>query len=79
MAKKKSIKKTRTVKEVFTVEGFMNLEKLQGFCVDLDDAGLKDISKDFLELNGKFGKITLTISEDEDLTEVGFEDKEIEE
>ena len=81
MAKKKqSVVKKRITKELMTIEGFLNLANLVGFCVDTEEDGLKNVSNDWKELDGQFVKITISSSNEEDLTDTGFtKEEEIEE
>lgn len=76
MAKNKSITKKRVITDSITIEGFLSLDNLQGFCVDTEDNGLKDVSNDIKELNGELVKITINSVNKEDLTDVGFSNEE---
>lgn len=73
MAKKKqSVVKKRIVKDSMNIEGFLRLDNLVGFCVDTEEDGLKDVSNDMKELEGQFVKISIIVTNEEDLTDTGF-------
>lgn len=72
MAKKKAIVKKRVTTDTFTAEGFLRPENLVGLCIDTEEDGLKDISNDLKEFNGELIKVTITLKQEEDLTDIGF-------
>lgn len=73
---KKVIVKKRVTTDTFSIEGFLKPEKLVGFCVDVEEEGLKDFSKDIKEFTGKLIKITITAKDEKDLLETGFVEEE---
>lgn len=72
MAKKKAITKKRVTTDTFVAEGFLRPEQLAGLCIDTEEDGLKDISNDLKEFSGELIKISITLKNEEDLTDVGF-------
>lgn len=60
MAKKKqSIVKKRIIRDILNIEGFLNLEKLEGFSIDTEEDGLKNVTSDLKELDGQYVKIII--------------------
>lgn len=73
MAKKKqSIVKKRIIRDILNIEGFLNLEKLEGFSIDTEEDGLKNVTSDLKELDGQYVKINISVVNEEDLSDIGF-------
>lgn len=70
--KKQSIVKKRITRDILNVEGFLSLDKLEGFCVNFEEDGLKDVTSDLKELNGQYVKINISVVNEEDLSSIGF-------
>lgn len=66
MGKKKiSEKKTTTTK--LSIECFLSLDELQGFLVEIEEEGEKDITEKLKSYNGQYGTLTWTVKEEEEL------------
>lgn len=63
--KKISEKKTTTTK--LSIEGFLNLDELQGFTMEIEEEGEKDITEKLKTYNGQYGTLTFTVKEEEDI------------
>lgn len=63
--KKISEKKITTTK--LSIEGFLNLDELQGFTMEIEEEGEKDITEKLKTYNGQYGTLTFTVKEEEDI------------
>lgn len=66
MAKKPiSEKKVTTTK--LSLEGTLNLDELQGFTMEFEEEGEKDVVEKLKKYNGQYGTLTFTVKEEEDI------------
>lgn len=66
MAKKPiSEKKVTTTK--LSLEGTLNLDELQGFKMEFEEEGEKDVVEKLKKYNGQYGTLTFTVRVDEDI------------
>lgn len=68
MAKKKISEKITTTTK-FQLEGTLNLDDMQGFLVDIEDEGEVDITQRLSRYNGRFGVLTFTVKEEQEIEE----------
>lgn len=66
MAKKPiSEKKVTTTK--LSLEGTLNLDELQGFVMEFEEEGEKNVVEKLKKYNGQFGTLTFTVKQEEDI------------
>jgi hypothetical protein len=66
MAKKPiSEKKVTTTK--LSLEGTLNLDELQGFVMEFEEEGEKNVVEKLKKYNGQYGTLTFTVKEEEDI------------
>ena len=66
MAKKPiSEKKVTTTK--LSLEGTLNLDELQGFVIEFEEEGEKNVVEKLKKYNGQFGTLTFTVKQEEDI------------
>lgn len=66
MAKKPiSEKKVTTTK--LSLEGTLNLDELQGFTMEFEEEGEKNVVEKLKKYNGQYGTLTFTVKEEEDI------------
>ena len=68
MAKSK-INETKNIITKLSLEGFLNIDNLEGFNMEFEDEGEKSIVDMLKKYNGKYGTLTFTIKQQEDLSE----------
>lgn len=62
---KKSINNKKVITEKLDITGTLNLDELQGFVVELEDEGEKDIVELLKSYNGKLGTLSFTVKTEE--------------
>lgn len=67
---KKSINNKKVITEKLDITGTLNLDELQGFVVELEDEGEKDIVELLKSYNGKLGTLSFTVKTEELIEEV---------
>lgn len=67
MAAKKKISEKKTTTTKLSIEGFLNLDELQGFTMEIEEEGEKDITEKLKTYNGQYGTLTFTVKEEEDI------------
>lgn len=67
MRNKISEKKVITTK--LSLEGFLNLDEMQGFQMEFEDEGQKDVTEKLKKYNGQYGTLTFTVKEEEEIEE----------
>lgn len=67
MAAKKKISEKKTTTTKLSIEGFLNLDELQGFTMETEEEGEKDITEKLKTYNGQYGTLTFTVKEEEDI------------
>jgi hypothetical protein len=66
MAKKPiSEKKVTTTK--LSLEGTLNLDELQGFVMEFEEEGEKNVVEKLKKYNGQYGTLTFTVKQEEDI------------
>ena len=68
MAKSK-INETKNIITKLSLEGFLNIDNLEGFNMEFEDEGEKSVVELLKKYNGQYGTLTFTIKEQEDLSE----------
>ena len=68
MAKSK-INETRNIVTKLSLEGFLNIDNLEGFNMEFEDEGEKSVVELLKKYNGEYGTLTFTIKQQEDLSE----------
>ena len=58
---------TAVGKTKLSIEGFLNLDELQGFTMEIEEEGEKDITEKLKTYNGQYGTLTFTVKEEEDI------------
>ena len=66
---KKLISETRNTVIKLSLEGFLNIDALEGFNMEFEDEGEKSIVDMLKKYNGEYGTLTFTIKQQEDLSE----------
>lgn len=66
---KKSISEKKVTTTTLSLEGTLNLDNLQGFAMEFEDEGLKDIVEKLKKYNGQYGKLAFTVKEEEIIEE----------
>ena len=66
---KKLISETRNTVTKLSLEGFLNIDALEGFNMEFEDEGEKSIVDMLKKYNGEYGTLTFTIKQQEDLSE----------
>lgn len=67
MAAKKKISEKKTTTTKLSIEGFLNLDELQGFTMEIEEEAEKDITEKLKTYNGQYGTLTFTVKEEEDI------------
>lgn len=69
MAAKKKISEKKITTTKLSIEGFLNLDELQGFTMEIEEEeeGEKDITEKLKTYNGQYGTLTWTVKEEEEL------------
>lgn len=62
---KKSINNKKVITEKLDITGTLNLDDLQGFVVELEDEGEKDIVELLKSYNGKLGTLSFVVKTEE--------------
>lgn len=68
MAKKK-ISEKKSIITKLSLEGFLNLDNMEGFEMEFEDEGQKDITEKLKKYNGQYGALTFTVKEEEEIEE----------
>ena len=68
MAKKK-ISENKTITTKLSLEGFLNIDNLEGFDMEFEDEGVKSIVEKLQKYNGQYGTLTWTQKETEEIEE----------
>ena len=58
MAAKKKISEKKITTTKLSIEGFLNLDELQGFTMEIEEEGEKDITEKLKTYNGQYGTLT---------------------
>ena len=66
---KKLISETRNTVIKLSLEGFLNIDNLEGFNMEFEDEGEKSVTDLLKKYNGQYGTLTFTVKEQEDLSE----------
>ena len=66
---KKLISETRNTVIKLSLEGFLNIDNLEGFNMEFEDEGEKAVTDLLKKYNGQYGTLTFTVKEQEDLSE----------
>ena len=66
---KKLISETRNTVIKLSLEGFLNIDNLEGFNMEFEDEGEKSVTDLLKKYNGHYGTLTFTVKEQEDLSE----------
>ena len=66
---KKLISETKNIITKLSLEGFLNIDNLEGFNMEFEDEGEKSVVELLKKYNGQYGTLTFTIKEQEDLSE----------
>nr|DAE29997.1 MAG TPA: YonK protein [virus sp. ctE0n6] len=67
MAAKKKISEKKITTTKLSIEGFLSLDELQGFTMEIEEEGEKDITEKLKTYNGQYGTLTWTVKEEEEL------------
>lgn len=68
MAKAKSkISEKKVTTTKLSLEGTLNLDSLEGFTMEFEDEGTRDVVEKLQKYNGQYGTLTFTVKEEEDL------------
>ena len=66
---KKLISETRNTVIKLSLEGFLNIDNLEGFNMEFEDEGEESVTDLLKKYNGQYGTLTFTVKEQEDLSE----------
>ena len=63
------ISETRNTVIKLSLEGFLNIDNLEGFNMEFEDEGEKSVTDLLKKYHGQYGTLTFTVKEQEDLSE----------
>lgn len=66
---KKAISEKEVTTTTLSLEGTLNLDELQGFLMEFEDSGEKDVVEKLKKYNGRYGVLKFTIKDEKELDE----------
>lgn len=64
--KKPIVEKLITTRKI-DITGFLNLDKLQGLIMEIEDTGDVDVGRRLKKYNGEFGTLSFTVKNEEEV------------
>jgi len=64
---KKAISEKKVTTTKLSLEGTLNLDDLAGFLMEFEEEGEKNVDEKLKKYNGRYGVLTFSIKEEEDI------------